>query len=54
MIDYIEENLTNKIEYKDLAKIVGISDYSLQRIFTFQQASQSQNIFEKEDLAKLI
>lgn len=33
MIDYIEENLTEDIKYKDLAKIVGVSEYSLQRIF---------------------
>lgn len=35
MIDYIEENLTEDIKYKDLAKIVGVSEYSLQRIFMF-------------------
>lgn len=35
VIDNIEENLTNKIEYKDLAKIIGTSSYTLQRVFTF-------------------
>ena len=35
MIKYIEDNLTEDIEYKELAKIVGVSEYSLQRIFTF-------------------
>ncbi len=35
MINYIEENLTENIEYDKLAKIVGISEYSLQRIFVF-------------------
>lgn len=35
MISYIEEHLTEMIEYKTLAKIVGISEYSLQRIFIF-------------------
>lgn len=35
VIDKIEENLTEKIDYKDLAKIVGTSSYTLQRIFTF-------------------
>lgn len=35
MIEYIEENLTEDIEYKNLAKIVGISVNSLQRIFVF-------------------
>lgn len=35
VIDKIEENLTEKIDYKDLAKIVGTSSYTLQRIFAF-------------------
>ena len=35
MIDYIEDNLTEEINYKQLSKIVGISEYSLQRIFVF-------------------
>ena len=35
MIKYIEENLTEDIEYKQLAKIVGVSEYNLQRIFMF-------------------
>lgn len=35
VIDEIENNLTNKIEYKKLAKIIGTSDYTLQRVFCF-------------------
>lgn len=35
MIQYIEDNLTEEIDYKKLAQIVGISEYSLQRIFIF-------------------
>lgn len=35
MIQYIEENLENEISMNDLAKIVGVSPNSLQRIFTF-------------------
>lgn len=35
MVKYIEENLTRNIEYKKLAKIVGVSEYNLQRIFVF-------------------
>lgn len=35
MVDYIEDNLTEEISYKQLSKIVGISEYSLQRIFVF-------------------
>ena len=34
MIQYIEKNLTEEIDYKKLAQIVGVSEYSLQRIFT--------------------
>lgn len=52
MIDYIEENLTNKIEYKDLAKIVGISDYSLQRIFTFLTGISISEYIRKRRLSK--
>ena len=32
MIKYIEDNLTENIEYKELSKIVGVSEYNLQRI----------------------
>ena len=35
MIKYIEDNLTENIEYKELSKIVGVSEYNLQRIFNF-------------------
>lgn len=35
MIQYIEDNLTEEIDYKKLAQIVGVSEYSLQRIFVF-------------------
>lgn len=35
LVDKIEDNLTKNIEYKDLAKIVGTSSYTLQRIFAF-------------------
>ncbi len=35
VIDKIEERLTEKIDYKDLAKIIGTSSYTLQRIFVF-------------------
>ncbi|MCI8655570.1 MAG: helix-turn-helix transcriptional regulator [Clostridia bacterium] len=31
----IEEKLTEKIEYKELAKIIGTSTYTMQRIFVF-------------------
>ena len=35
VIDEIEIHLTDKINYKNLAKIVGTSSYTLQRIFVF-------------------
>src|SRR5699024_10037266 len=35
IIKYIEENLTEKIEYKDLAKILLVNEYTLHRIFYF-------------------
>lgn len=35
LIEEIENNLTEKIDYKKLAKIIGTSDYTLQRIFCF-------------------
>lgn len=35
MVSYIEDNLINDINMDKLAKIVGISENSLQRIFTF-------------------
>ncbi len=35
VIEKIEEKLTEKIDYKELAKIIGTSSYTLQRIFVF-------------------
>ncbi len=35
LIKYIEENLTEKIEYKDLARILLVNEYTLHRIFYF-------------------
>ena len=34
MLEYIEENLENKIEYSQLAKILGINESMLQRFFS--------------------
>lgn len=33
IVDYIEENLTNELDYKKLSKRVGINDFILQRVF---------------------
>lgn len=35
VIEKIEDNLTKDIDYKELARIVGTSSYTLQRIFVF-------------------
>ena len=34
IIDYIENNLENKIEYKELSKMIGVNEYTFQRIFS--------------------
>lgn len=33
VIEYIEDNLEEKIEYKELAKMIGVNEYTFQRIF---------------------
>lgn len=48
VIEYIELNLLYDIEYKELAKIVGLSEYSLQRIFVFLTDMSLADILEKE------
>lgn len=35
VVDEIENNLINEIDYKKLAKIAGTTDYTLQKIFSF-------------------
>ena len=35
VIEEIEKNLTKKIDFRALAKMVGTSSYTLQRIFVF-------------------
>lgn len=52
VIDNIEQNLTNKIEYKDLAKIVGTSSYTLQRIFCFLTGITLTEYIRKRRLSK--
>lgn len=52
MIQYIEENLTENIDYKKLAQIVGISEYSLQRIFTFLTNISLSEYIRKRRLSK--
>lgn len=52
VIKKIEENLTNKIEYKELAKIVGTSSYTLQRIFVFLTGITLTEYIRKRRLSK--
>lgn len=35
LIDTIEKNLENEIDYNELAKVIGTSSYTMQRIFAF-------------------
>ena len=35
VLDYIEENLTNKIDFKEVAKLALCSEYHFQRMFSF-------------------
>lgn len=52
MINYIEENLTEDIEYKKLAQIVGVSEYNLQRIFIFLTNVSLSEYIRKRRLSK--
>lgn len=52
MIKYIEEHLTENIEYKELAKIVGISEYNLQRIFAFLTNMSISEYIRKRRLSR--
>ena len=52
MIQYIEKHLTEKIEYKELARIVGVSEYSLQRIFMFLTNISLVEYIRKRRLSK--
>ena len=35
LVEYIEDHLTEEIEYKNLAKILAVNEYTLHRIFSF-------------------
>lgn len=52
VINKIEEDLTEKIEYKDLAKIIGTSSYTLQRIFAFLTGITLTEYIRKRRLSK--
>lgn len=52
MVKYIEDNLENSIEINQLAKIVGISENSLQRIFVFISGISIVEYIKKRRLSK--
>lgn len=52
VIDKIEDSLTQKIDYKDLAKVVGTSSYTLQRIFAFLTGITLTEYIRKRRLSK--
>ena len=52
MIQYIENNLKNDIDINDLAKLVGVSSNSLQRIFSFLTEMSIVEYIKKRRLSK--
>lgn len=52
MIMYIENNLTDKIDYKKLAKITGTNEFILQRIFLFISGISISEYIRKRRLSK--
>lgn len=52
IINKIEENLSNKIEYKELAKMIGTTAYTLQRIFVFLTGITLTEYIRKRRLSK--
>lgn len=51
VIEYIEENLTNKIDYDELSKIVGMSGVTLQKIFCFLTNTSLSEYIRKRRLS---
>ena len=51
-IEYIEKNLTNKIDYKELSKIVGLSEQSFNRVFSFLTDNTITEYIRKRRLSK--
>lgn len=52
VINKIEEDLTEEIKYQDLAKIIGTSSYTLQRIFAFLTGITLTEYIRKRRLSK--
>ena len=51
-IYYIEENITNEIDYKKISKIVGISEQSFNRIFSFMTDTTITEYIRKRRLSR--
>ncbi len=52
LIEEIENNLKNEIDYQQLAKILGTSTYTMQRIFTFLTGITMTEYIRKRRLSK--
>lgn len=50
LIDTIEKNLENQIDYNELAKVIGTSSYAMQRIFVFLTRHNSNRIYQEEKI----
>lgn len=51
-IHYIEENITNEIDYKKISKMVGISEQSFNRIFSFMTDTTITEYIRKRRLSR--
>lgn len=45
LMDVVEEKLTEPINYQDLAKIIGTSVYTMQRIFVFLTRNNINRVY---------
>lgn len=52
LIEYIESHLTEKIDYNELAKILAVSEQSMQRIFVFITNMSLSEYIRKRRLSK--
>ena len=49
MIDYIEKNLDSEISYTKLSKILGVNEYTMQRLFSLLCNITLTEYIKKED-----
>lgn len=52
MIDYIEKNLEENIDYKDLAKIMCVNENTMQKLFSFLCDCSLADYIRKRRLTK--